>query len=499
MSLYRDYRPQNFNDIIGQETVVQVLRGALSLNNIGHAYIFAGPRGTGKTSLARVFAKAVNCLAEGERPCGVCTVCQQVTSGSFLDLIEIDAASNRGIDQIRDLKEKVQFMPTSGRYKVYIIDEAHMLTKDAFNALLKTLEEPPAHVIFILATTETHKIPITILSRCQRLDFYRIDREAVLNALMVICEKENIQYEASALHRIITIGEGSMRDTLSYLDQIRSFLGSGVITDESVSRALGLSSSEYIEQLLISIFKSDYKAAVTITESLYSKGTDFEFFLKEVILFLHDTLVLSFSKKNENKSNLEVVLESVDQKRVGEVLHILTDGIKMVRNVLLPHVALMVIVFDCINTMQPILAGKINDTPQASSSPLPTPLQDGTVKEVPIPPAKKEVVPEKNDSGQGDFWRRFQDEVKTQRLSMGLALQDARYVQENDQLTIYITNPFLLKQLSDTKNSVFLSEVASAVMGKKLTIVVEKDSVAPQKKELIDEALEVFGDGEIID
>ncbi|MCS3380764.1 DNA polymerase III subunit gamma/tau, partial [Bacillus velezensis] len=219
-ALYRVFRPQQFEDVVGQEHITKTLQNALLQKKFSHAYLFSGPRGTGKTSAAKIFAKAVNCEhAPVEEPCNECAACKGITNGSISDVIEIDAASNNGVDEIRDIRDKVKFAPSAVTYKVYIIDEVHMLSIGAFNALLKTLEEPPAHCIFILATTEPHKIPLTIISRCQRFDFKRITSKAIVGRMKTIVDAEQLKVEEGALDIIASAADGGMRDALSLLDQ----------------------------------------------------------------------------------------------------------------------------------------------------------------------------------------------------------------------------------------------------------------------------------------
>ena len=239
-ALYRKWRPQRFADVVGQTAIVTALQNQISAGRIGHAYLFTGTRGTGKTTCAKIFAKAVNCLdTSSPDPCGECEICKGIDSGSVMDIIEMDAASNNGVDDIRDLRDEVAYLPSVCKYKVYIIDEVHMLSIGAFNALLKTLEEPPSYVIFILATTEAHKIPITILSRCQRYDFKRIARTTIVDRLRELMDEEQVEVEDKALRYIAKKGDGSMRDALSLLDQCIAFYLGEKLTYEHVLDVLG--------------------------------------------------------------------------------------------------------------------------------------------------------------------------------------------------------------------------------------------------------------------
>ncbi len=271
-ALYRKWRPRRFEEVVGQEHVTRTLRNALRLGRIAHAYLFAGPRGTGKTTTARLLAKAVNCLAESveERPCDRCRICQAVNEGRLIDLIEIDAASNRGIDEIRDLRERVRFSPSEARYKVYVIDEAHMLTTEAFNALLKTLEEPPPHVIFVLATTEPHRIPATILSRCQRFDFRRLSTAEIAGRLEEIVVAEGLRAEPEALTWIARQATGSLRDAVTLLDQLAA--DEEPITVERVQRALGAGRWDLVSQMIEALGESETARGLMLIARAVEEG-----------------------------------------------------------------------------------------------------------------------------------------------------------------------------------------------------------------------------------
>lgn len=297
-SLYRKWRPQNFEDIIGQKHITQTLINAISLNRISHAYIFSGPRGVGKTTTARILAKSLNCIkGPTPHPCNKCERCIRITDGYSMDVIEIDGASNRGIDDIRDLRNKVKFTPAEGKYKVYIIDEVHMLTTEAFNALLKTLEEPPSHVIFIFATTNPHKIPSTILSRCQWFNFRRIALEDIVVKLKIIVKDEDLKIDDKVLDIIARNSTGSMRDAESTLDQIIAYCGED-ITSQSVKEVLGMIEEEVFFELVEAIIKNDTFRGIELINRTSDLGGDASQFIKNLMEYVHNLSLAKVCQKD---------------------------------------------------------------------------------------------------------------------------------------------------------------------------------------------------------
>ena len=345
--LARKWRPQTFDDLTGQEPVAHILRNALAHNKVAHAYIFSGPRGVGKTTTARILAKALNCESgPTPDPCGKCPSCLDVADGSSIDVSEIDGASNTGVDNIRDLREKVRYAPSAGRYKVYIIDEAHMLSTSAFNALLKTLEEPPPHVIFVLATTEPKKIPPTVLSRCQHLPFSRMSGHKIKERLKTIADAEGIKIASSPLEMIARAADGSMRDALTLLDQLTSF--SDDISASDVKDLLGITDAETLAGLAASVIEGNSKEIITLIATLTDTGTDLKPFTRDFLQFIRNLLVSKITGETEGILDIgedearaiASIRDTVGEEYLALILSELIKAEPGIRSAFYPRIAL---------------------------------------------------------------------------------------------------------------------------------------------------------------
>ncbi|MCR2807787.1 DNA polymerase III subunit gamma/tau [Paenibacillus soyae] len=330
IALYRAWRPQTFQDMVGQQHIIQTLQNAIRENRVSHAYLFNGPRGTGKTTTAKVLAKAVNCeRGPAIEPCNECAACQGITAGHIMDVVEIDAASNRGIDEIRDIRDKVRYAPSEVRFKVYIIDEVHMLTTEAFNALLKTLEEPPGHVIFILATTEPHKLPATIISRCQRFDFRQVSLEEQTGRLMQICQEEGISADEDALAYISRLSEGGMRDAISLLEQVAAFGDSRITLDAAIDVTGGMA-ADHFYQLAEAVRDRNVSALMPLVESLMQAGKAADKCMENLMYYFRDLLVLKLApnggavtERVVDRERFQTMAEAYSSSRLFAMIDIL--------------------------------------------------------------------------------------------------------------------------------------------------------------------------------
>ncbi|MFC1666561.1 DNA polymerase III subunit gamma/tau [Candidatus Omnitrophota bacterium] len=420
----RKHRPQNFDEVIGQEHITTTLKNAISLNRVHHAYLFTGPRGIGKTSTARILSKALNCeKGPLPTPCNKCSSCYEIGVGSSMDVIEIDGASNRGIDEIRNLRESVKFAPSKGRYKIYIIDEVHMLTTEAFNALLKTLEEPPRHVKFIFATTESHKLLATILSRCQRFDFRRILIKDIVSKLKEVAKQEKLNIEEDVFLYIAKASDGSMRDAESILDQVSSF-SKGKVSLKHVAEALGMIDEETVFQCTDLIINKDTKAAIYLVDEILNSGKDAKQFLIEILEHFRNIMIAKIGVSSgdlidlpaESIERVRKQSERLSQGDVFYVVNVLSNGLKMLKQLLPERIVLEFSIIkltsrDSISSIEEIIS-KLPELTKASqqspsahaadpAKPMPgVHLQQAIAKKLQqgIKHVAKAVKPEKGDS-----------------------------------------------------------------------------------------------------
>ncbi|ADY73172.1 DNA polymerase III, subunits gamma and tau [Desulfurobacterium thermolithotrophum DSM 11699] len=447
VAIPRKYRPSKFSEVTGQEYITNTLKNAIKTGRFAHAYVFAGPRGVGKTTTARIVAKALNCesLIDGE-PCNECSNCQAISKGSFPDVIEIDAATNRGIDQIRELRESVNYAPVKGKKKVYIIDEFHMLTKEAFNALLKTLEEPPEHVVFILATTEIDKIPPTILSRCQKFVFRRIPKDLMVETLKRICEKEDVSYEEEALYLIATASEGCMRDAESLLDQAIA-LGNGLVKTSYISEFLGVLTGKEIFEILSLSFSGKKRELREKLKRLESQGYNPLFIVKQLLEKVEREFI-----EGKNFSEEELLA----------AFKILSDAHKVVATHPYPYTALFFYLFKLsyfkdLKRISELLSGKLElsvlekkteNTEEEINS-----LEDIYIKEVNDKKEFVEIIPKNRTAYEllkdriGELEKRFGKRVKILEISNGNGKKEVKISQESEKKIDKLLKTFNAKLL----------------------------------------------------
>lgn len=542
--LARKWRPKGFEDLVGQEPITRILGNALAQGRIAHAYLFSGPRGVGKTSTARILAKALNCeKGTSSSPCGDCVSCRSISDGSSVDVMEIDGASNNSVDDVRDLRERVRYAPAGGRYKVYIIDEVHMLSTSAFNALLKTLEEPPSHVVFVLATTASRKIPATVLSRCQHLPFRRVPSQKIKERLKLISAAEAITISDSALDMVARAAEGSMRDSLTILDQVSAF--SSDVNDSEIKDMLGVADFSALSQIAAAIINGDRGKVLSLIEELVDRGTDLKAFTKDLMQFSRDLLVARVAGKPEDildisDNELRVIRELAGAASEDFLTLLLAEMIKAeneVRAAFSPRVALemSLIRASFLSTLKPVqealeniealmkeqgsptktahhkaerqkqaVKARTEDQMQpqiqkdeaikalseksAEDRPVevkkePTP---PTAEEPPLPVEDKEpAFVTKQSVASEDFWSILLLNIEELNHPLAGRLSAATGRPVDDKLIITLNGGNAIHAEAIEKNRGMIEKAASELAGKKLSLKVETEKkTAPGKKEL---------------
>ena len=530
-ALYRKWRPKDFGDVYGQPHVTRTLRSQLENGRISHAYLFTGSRGTGKTTCAKILSKAVNCLNPVDgNPCNECEICRGIENGSILDVIEIDAASNNGVDNIRDLREEANFTPANAKYRVYIIDEVHMLSIGAFNALLKTLEEPPSHVIFILATTEIHKLPSTILSRCQRFDFKRIAPEDITARLMYVAEKENVNLTSNAASLIARIADGGMRDALSLLD--RCFAMGTDIDENTVSDAAGIAGTVHLFSFSEYVAKGDFTSSLRLVSKLHSESCDIDSLCTELTLHFRNLMVAKTVGDCEglivcSKDELEKIKERANQLRLSKILsciEVLEQTAKNIKNAANKKIQLEAAVIkmcapsassgegisadleDRISAIEEKLASissgavfspepaKNNaqpepepyipeEKPAPKEEPAPVPKEEPKEKEPEAPPAPPEPA-EVSDIPDGSFdnWADVLDKIMKYDIPLFGILANSKASVKNGRLIIHSENPTLFDFICTDTHSKELARAVYEVVGRKMKIAVSNSDKPKAEK-----------------
>lgn len=530
-ALYRRFRPKTFDQVLGQEHITTTLKNQIINQNIGHAYIFSGTRGTGKTSTAKIFARAVNCINSIDgNPCNTCEICSGILDESIMDVIEMDAASNNSVEDIRELREKVKYPPSKAKYKVYIIDEVHMLSDSAFNALLKTLEEPPKHLIFILATTEVEKLPQTILSRCQRFDFKRITTKDIVKNLNNICDEIGVEVEESVLNLIARNSDGAMRDALSLLDQCISF-GEGILTYEDALKTLGIANEDLLFNLVDSIEEKNLEKAIHIVDDIIQNGKDINQFIKDLIYHFRNLMIAKTSTdpldiidlEKETVARYKDQSENISLQFILKALQILNEGQNQSKWSSQPRIILEMVVVKLIELrdeltleqrierLEKIIESGNIKISQKKESIEKVKSETPSKKEAPIQNEKKEVEEEKPiiDDGKelniADIkreWENVLKVIKKKRIStQALLLEGSPMDYKNNILTIGFKEGYGLHReaLGKKDNKEFVEKSISNYFNKNIRVefvMAEEDEEEKEKneeQELIDSAIKFFG------
>lgn len=485
LALYRKFRPDNFKDVKGQDHIVTTLKNQIKSERIGHAYLFTGTRGTGKTTVAKLFAKTVNCENPQEgNPCNECSMCKGIIDGTSMNVIEIDAASNNGVENVREIVEEVRYSPTEGKYKVYIIDEVHMLSTGAFNALLKTIEEPPSYVIFILATTEVHKIPVTILSRCQRYDFKRIGIDIIVDRLSELMAEEKIEVEDKALQYIARAADGSLRDALSLLDQCISFYLGETITYENVLNVLGAVDIKVFSSLLQAIEHQDVSECIKILDDVESNGRELSQFTIDFIWYLRNLLLVKITKdvteiiidiSNENLALLKQEAQTIDEDTLMRYIRVFSELSNQIRYASRKRVLLEIALIKlCKPQMEQNYEALLNririleEKIEKGITVIPTSKKIVDSRPAPEPVKKQDILPEAlpDDLKQvAGNWRSLVTQITRKSPALGSVLNGSTLsIDENKGLVIVVTD-IIDKELVDREGhkKIILDAIAKMI------------------------------------
>lgn len=499
-TLYRKYRPKNFGEIIGQQHIVRTLSNAIKNNRVGQAYLFTGPRGTGKTSIARIFAKAVNCAnLKNAISCEECPACKTIDEGRSLDIIEIDAASNTGVDNIRELRETVSLPPTYLKYKVYIIDEVHMLSTGAFNALLKTLEEPPAHVIFILATTEIHKVPETIISRCQRFDFARLPLQNIIEKLMLIAKSEKISIDKDSLEMIAIAAEGGMRDAESLLGQIIA-LEDKNITLKEVEEILGTTDRKFASELAEMLFAGDSTGAIAKINTLLTDGYDLQVFNKSLINYLRQLMLLKISPELKSYFSYEItgdqifkMLEQIKKAELAKIvsaINLFLEAQGKISASMLPQLPLEIAIIKATNTFPQLETYSPQPVTHNPQPEIKNPQSEALNPKPEIQNLKPEVKKEELQvTGYGlqnnsnltieavtGKWRELLEKIAPFNHSLKALLSNCRvFAVSGNVITLATPYDFYMQKLNDPANQLAVEDVFGKILGSKIHIKTIKN------------------------